>query len=106
MALRPECIQRTTLAPNRLPLAKDTQKTIPLSKMGFIVLFGSPDNARPGHQENDHRPYVKMNVCRATGNEEGDAPGKAGSAAAEEKPSEKTDENKTAGSRPTRARKT
>lgn len=104
MALRPECIQRTTLAPNRLPLAKDTQKTIPLSKMGFIVLFGSPDNARPGHQENDHRPYVKMNVCRATGNEEGDAPGKAESAAAEEKPAEKTEESNTG--RATRKRKT
>ena len=74
--------------------------------MGFIVLFGSPDNARPGHQEHDHRPYVKMNVYRATGNEEGDAPGKAVSAAAEEKQPEKTDENKTAAGRATRARKT
>ena len=73
--------------------------------MDFMVLFGSPDNARPGHQENDHRPYVKMNVCRATGNEEGDAPGKAESAAAEEKPAEKTEESNTAGGRATRKRK-
>ena len=37
--------------------------------------------------------------------EEGDAPGKAGSAAAEEKPAEKTEETKTAGGRSTRGRK-
>jgi hypothetical protein len=73
--------------------------------MDFIVLFGSPDNARPGHQENDHRPYMKMNVCRATGNEEGHAPDEAGSAAAEEKPAARPDEGKTVGGRPTRARK-
>ena len=35
-----------------------------LHMLSFMVLFGSPDNARLGDQEKDHQPYVKRAVRR------------------------------------------
>ena len=35
-----------------------------LHMLSFMVLFGSPDNARLGDQEKDHQPYVKKAVRR------------------------------------------
>ena len=35
-----------------------------LHMLSFMVLFGSPDNARPGDEEKDHQPYVKKAVRR------------------------------------------